>query len=773
MLFNQDDDYGLMKISNQVVDPIFDDSVYSKNTSELSKKLLVDIKVALNKDIPAKVEKLKTVIKVKLTENKVKSPAATKAADKIVNDIVKIAGRPKVVDVKSKKLSKEISKVASKKADSIVDAKKNTLKLEGKTTKSVSIITKNEQKQIKKEIKKELRKNAGKPSVDSKSISRQISKDAKVIKKEIKKILINEGRDPKSASIIATATANKKKEEVAITRNQKEMVVIKETVKKNLIANGMSPKTASVVVDTKVKPVVQSIVKQTNIQDKSSKSISRDASKDAKHVKEIVKVLVKDLGASPKTASNIAAERELSAKKAIKINMRIDANKPPHTSKSIDKKYKKVVKIIKKNLKEEGKSPKTIKIIINTKMKEIKQNHEQPKVERTSKSVSKSVSKKVDIIVKKIEKKATAKPTKIDIQNKLNPINSDSDSKYRKISKSTSTDSMVKSISPVSSVLPKDNKNGARSDFMPTYNKNNNSGKIKTKILRVKKIMKNIARMIQLNKFDDHSQLFIEPSISNIGSNSHINFNNVINVIQRIKPNKIAHKLSKNDIKSHDGMVIDREKRELIISIVLKSIKDMIKQIIDNPDKNTDYKNLVDKLIKFLNDDKQIMELIKKVAVDKKFMKLLNIDRPESVEKFNNSYTSSIKNKKRAIFDKEQYKKLMKYIQNNLLETFDNKSKSSDENIAVFLKLAFGAFVFWFIYTYVINPKSQLINNSSAINMQTPSVITPFVSTPSMPTPSMPTPSMPSIPMSSLSSMSMPNMSMPPTSMLPPSMAKL
>ena len=598
MLLNHKNDFSLIQTSNQEFDPILDESVYDLKTKNLSKKLLNDIKVSISKDTPTKLNTINKIIKVNLDKNNIKP----NVVDKIVKDVKKVIGRPHKIDKKSKALSKEISTMVHKKTNSIIEAKKNALKLDGKSSKSASIIANADKQQIKKQIKRELRKEIGKSSIDSKSISRKASEDAKIIEKETKIRMINSGYTDESASMMALAKAKEHKKEIkkllrkdngkeSKTDSSNKIIIIKN----NLEKNGMSPNSASVIVN-KITPLVKSIIKNDNQNVKSSKSISRSASREANIIKKITEEQIKNLGTDDITATAIADDIAKSAKKTIKHNMRIAVNKAPKDSRSvsnsINNKYAKTIKIIKKKLIKEGNSPDTVKKIINAKVNQIKQDYIQPIItDRSSRSISKSVSNKVNNIV----------------QN-------------------------LKNIK--------------------------NNGSMSKKVVKVKKIMKNIAKMIEIIKLDDHSNIIINPSVSNTGGNSPVNVKNIINIVQKIKPNKIAKKLSSNEILSSKGEIMQKKNRELVLLIVLTSIKNMISQILSiNEDLDPNYKNFIMRLISFLNSEEQIMHLISKVVLNNKFMELLNLDN--DIETFDNKKVSK-KSKKASKKSKKASKKSKK-----------------------------------------------------------------------------------------------------------------
>ena len=559
MMLNNTKDYGLLTISEQQ----FNDS------NRLSKKLLHNIKLAIH---PDNMKNLHTAIKTNLIENGKKTLSATNIATKTIKNVIKI--------LRKNEVSKDISKQARKQAKQIAKETTKTLIQNGKTAKSAEAIAKKELKDMTKQIKKELRKDVGKSSLNSKSISRIASKQAETIKKQIKQTL----GDKKDASKIASIKAKEQKQEIKKVMRinngkQPETVdkqtIIKEVIKKTLIKSDVPPKIVMQIVNKNINTTV----------DKTSKSISRIASKESKIVKKEMQNIVKKLNIDPIIATKIVNNNTDSAKKEIKQNLRIITNKPIKDSKSIsntvDNKLKDVVKDIEKKLKKEGISPATIekKIVekLNLLKKDAKNNLENKEfIVKSSDSLNRSASTKADELIKSFNK-----------QIELN-----------------------------------DEKN-------------------------IKKSMKNIAHIIHLNKYIMSTT--IKPA------NYHVNIHNVTTIIKKIKPSRIAKRLSHLELRTNDGKVIDKEYREKLLILILTAVKDLSLQILTLKGESNDKVNMdfFNRLMVFIKNENEIMKLTNKVINDNKFDKLVGFD---TIETFRGGKSASKVSKK----GKKKFNKLKK-----------------------------------------------------------------------------------------------------------------
>jgi len=161
----------------------------------------------------------------------------------------------------------------------------------------------------------------------------------------------------------------------------------------------------------------------------------------------------------------------------------------------------------------------------------------------------------------------------------------------------------------------------------------------------------------------------------------------VSNIINNIKLNEIAEKLSNDELKTPCGDIIHRKNRKLILLILLTSVKKMISQILIMDDNiSPEHEQFIFMLLSFLENDDQIINLTSKVIADKKFMKLLNLEK--NIETFNNVKYEKIN---------DNTEKILYIIQTNLLEIFSDKQSNTYSMTNIVYMLIIGFLIYYLL----------------------------------------------------------------------------
>ena len=118
---------------------------------------------------------------------------------------------------------------------------------------------------------------------------------------------------------------------------------------------------------------------------------------------------------------------------------------------------------------------------------------------------------------------------------------------------------------------------------------------------------------------------------------------------KKVKVAEVANKMAKKPIVLKNGAKLSKEKTKQVYEVVLTSVQNLINQIGNMPEPvHPNYKRFVSRLVKFLENEKKILSLTNKVANNKKFLKLMEM------ESFNN----------------ESSTEMMDIIQDGILESF-------------------------------------------------------------------------------------------------------
>jgi TPP-dependent indolepyruvate ferredoxin oxidoreductase alpha subunit len=111
--------------------------------------------------------------------------------------------------------------------------------------------------------------------------------------------------------------------------------------------------------------------------------------------------------------------------------------------------------------------------------------------------------------------------------------------------------------------------------------------------------------------------------------------------------------LAKKPIVLKNGTKLSKDKTKQVYQVVLSSVQNLINQIGNIPEPvHPNYKRFVSRLVKFLENEKKILSLTNKVANNKKFLKLMEMES----------------------FNGESATEMMDIIQDGILESFTQET---------------------------------------------------------------------------------------------------